>query len=175
MFTQRPRLRYDGLYVHRSVVPKAGVMEGRGMKELGKDFYKPMLFVTTYRYLRFYPDGVVAHLLSSSKPVLEFRQVRRKSRRRVALGTFLFDEGGGVVVVKAPISSALHPNMIPSNVTLTLRVRRRRGGEVLAMGFESLCVEHEDGGVMQGVPKYSLQFVPLVGFVDRIAAVDWFR
>jgi hypothetical protein len=58
MFRERLRLRFDGFYYLATTKLLVGLNEGRGMKEADKDFYKPGgRWVTSYRVLRFWPDG----------------------------------------------------------------------------------------------------------------------
>ena len=67
MFQRRKRLRFDGLYYLATTKLLAGLNEGRGMKEADKDFYSPAgRWVTSYRVMRFFPDGrLFTHLCLS--------------------------------------------------------------------------------------------------------------
>ncbi len=71
MFRRRKRLRFDGFYYLASTKLLHGLNEGRGMKESNKDFYNTGgRWVTSYRLLRFFPDGsMFSHLFASSSPV----------------------------------------------------------------------------------------------------------
>ena len=70
MFRFRRRLRFDGVYYVKTTKLLAGLAEGRGMKEAGKDFYDPRgRWVTSYRVLRFFPCGrMFSYLCSTHTP-----------------------------------------------------------------------------------------------------------
>ena len=59
MYKERPRLRFDGIYISTCNYLRPGV---------GESWYTPILMVTYYRYLRFYRDGTCISLLSTDEP-----------------------------------------------------------------------------------------------------------
>lgn len=59
MFLERPRVRFDGLYISTCNYLRPGLRES---------WYTPILMVTYYRYLRFYRDGSAISLLSTDEP-----------------------------------------------------------------------------------------------------------
>lgn len=76
MFQQRPRLRFDGLYFITTSKLLQGMNEGRGMKEEGKDFYNPGgRWATSFRVLRFFPDGSLFSYLCSSHTPADIRKI----------------------------------------------------------------------------------------------------
>lgn len=72
MFRERPAIRFDGVYVSRSMYLRTGEHEGIS-------WYPPLIEVVYYRYIRFYPDGVVRVLLCNDPPshILPFRDHKR--------------------------------------------------------------------------------------------------
>lgn len=59
MFMMRPRVRFNGIYIATCNYVRAGASQS---------WNTPVYIVTYYRYLRFYPNGTVLSLLSSSEP-----------------------------------------------------------------------------------------------------------
>ena len=51
MYIHRPRPRYDGFYFFKWSTQRHGRDEGRGMKDAGKDYYKPVIITLMYRAL----------------------------------------------------------------------------------------------------------------------------
>ena len=51
MYTERPRIRLDGLYINRISYMRQGLTEG--------SYYQPMHVIVYYRYLRFFGDSTV--------------------------------------------------------------------------------------------------------------------
>lgn len=70
MFARRPRLRFDGIYVHAHTKLLRGTQEGRGMKETDIDFYAACgKWRTYYRLFRFFPDGSMFAFITSVPPL----------------------------------------------------------------------------------------------------------
>lgn len=59
MYLDRPRLRFDGIYISTCNYMRPGI---------GQSWYSPILMVTYYRYLRFFPNGTCLSLLSTDEP-----------------------------------------------------------------------------------------------------------
>jgi len=59
MYLERPRLRFDGIYISTCNYMRPGI---------GQSWYSPILMVTYYRYLRFFPNGTCLSLLSTDEP-----------------------------------------------------------------------------------------------------------
>lgn len=72
MFRERPAIRFDGVYASRSMYLRTGEHEGIS-------WYPPLIEVSYYRYIRFYPDGIVRVLLCNDPPshILPFHDHRR--------------------------------------------------------------------------------------------------
>ncbi|XP_020246524.1 F-box protein 7 isoform X2 [Asparagus officinalis] len=59
MWTHRPRVRFDGLYVSRNTYVRVGVAEWK--------VTNPVHLVCYYRYIRFYPNGRLLYKVSSQR------------------------------------------------------------------------------------------------------------
>jgi F-box protein 9 len=59
MYLERPRLRFDGIYISTCNYMRPGI---------GQSWYAPILMVTYYRYLRFFHNGTCLSLLSTDEP-----------------------------------------------------------------------------------------------------------
>ncbi|KAF8475549.1 hypothetical protein BDZ91DRAFT_709893 [Kalaharituber pfeilii] len=62
MFQDRPRIRYNGLYISTCNYIRPGIFQSTATT------HAPVHIVTYYRYLRFYADGTVISLLSTHEP-----------------------------------------------------------------------------------------------------------
>ena len=65
MYIKRPRPRMDGFYVVKWSTHRHGRNEGRGMKDAGKDYYKPAIITLMYKVLLFQTGGNVLTLTTS--------------------------------------------------------------------------------------------------------------
>jgi len=132
-FLSRPRLRTDGIYYLEVQTFTSGMNEGRGMKELGRDFYRGKLVQSRYwRYLRFLPDGRLLTLTTWRPPMVAATLFAKASHARTGsepalrrLGATLFgqyeiisDDAKALVRLRASALVALeqYPRMRPSTV-----------------------------------------------------------
>lgn len=60
MFIDRPRIRYDGVYISTCHYIRPGVSETA--------WEKPIHLVTYYRYIRFFPNGTILKHLTTDEP-----------------------------------------------------------------------------------------------------------
>ncbi|KAI8636253.1 hypothetical protein BD408DRAFT_426433 [Parasitella parasitica] len=60
MFIDRPRIRYDGIYISTCNYMRSGTLE------IGSN--QPFHFVTYYRYIRFFPNGTILKHVSTNEP-----------------------------------------------------------------------------------------------------------
>lgn len=65
VFQSHPRIRFTGIYISTVNYTRAGATSSFQ----NVSWNSPIHIVTYYRYLRFYPDGSVASLLSTTEPV----------------------------------------------------------------------------------------------------------
>jgi len=76
-------MRTDGIYIIKWSMIRYGTNEGRGSKEAGKDFFRPVMVICMYRALMFLGGHTVAVLTTNtdSNPVDQvFRKMRRAAR-----------------------------------------------------------------------------------------------
>ncbi|KAI9311287.1 hypothetical protein BX666DRAFT_1868275 [Dichotomocladium elegans] len=93
MFIERPRIRYDGVYISTCHYIRPGSNENT--------YNQPVHLVTYYRYIRFFPDGTILKYLSTDEPSLVVRQLNRDfERRQVFRGHFEQLEGRIYVEMK---------------------------------------------------------------------------
>ncbi|KAM4729911.1 F-box only protein 9 isoform 1-T1 [Anableps anableps] len=83
MFLQRPRVRFDGVYISKTSYIRQG-------EESLDGFYRAWHHVEYYRYLRFFPDGFVLMLTTPEDPLSVVPRLRTKNIRMdsVLLGHF---------------------------------------------------------------------------------------
>lgn len=83
MFLQKPRVRYDGIYISKTSYIRQG-------EESLDGFYRPWQQVEYYRYLRFFPDGHVLMLTTPEDPLTIVPHLRTKNTRldAILLGHF---------------------------------------------------------------------------------------
>ncbi|KAM4600142.1 F-box only protein 9 [Fundulus diaphanus] len=83
MFLQRPRVRFDGVYISKTSYIRQG-------EESLDGFYRAWHHVEYYRYLRFFPDGCVLMLTTPEDPLSVVPRLRTRNTRMdsVLLGHF---------------------------------------------------------------------------------------
>ncbi|KAM9365196.1 F-box only protein 9 [Pholidichthys leucotaenia] len=83
MFLQRPRVRFDGIYISKTSYIRQG-------EESLDGFYRAWHHVEYYRYLRFFPDGYVIMLTTPEEPLSVVPRLRTRNTRMdsVLLGHF---------------------------------------------------------------------------------------
>ncbi|TRY96967.1 hypothetical protein DNTS_033574 [Danionella cerebrum] len=74
MFLERPRVRFDGVYISKTSYIRQG-------EESLDGFYRAWHQVEYYRYLRFFPDGQVMMLSTPEDPLSIVPRLRSKSSR----------------------------------------------------------------------------------------------
>ena len=85
MYLEKGRPRFDGIYIARVNYFKSGYNE--------MTWSQPVILVTYYRYLRFYPDGNLISLLTSDEPTKVLKQLKEGSRLTGILeGTYRLKE-----------------------------------------------------------------------------------
>ncbi|XP_054874790.1 F-box only protein 9 [Amphiprion ocellaris] len=83
MFLQRPRVRFDGVYISKTSYIRQG-------EESLDGFYRAWHHVEYYRYLRFFPNGHVIMLTTPEEPLSVVPRLRTRNTRMdsVLLGHF---------------------------------------------------------------------------------------
>ncbi|XP_016373053.1 F-box only protein 9 isoform X1 [Sinocyclocheilus rhinocerous] len=74
MFLERPRVRFDGVYISKTSYIRQG-------EESLDGFYRAWHQVEYYRYLRFFPDGQVMMLTTPEDPLVTVPRLRTKNSR----------------------------------------------------------------------------------------------
>ncbi|MEE6476621.1 hypothetical protein FKM82_011145 [Ascaphus truei] len=74
MFLERPRVRFDGVYISKTTYIRMGEQSLDG-------FYRAWHQVEYYRYLRFFPDGQVIMLTTPEEPQTVVPRLRTKNAR----------------------------------------------------------------------------------------------
>nr|XP_047934045.1 F-box only protein 9 isoform X2 [Anser cygnoides] len=75
MFLERPRVRFDGVYISKTTYIRQGEQSLDG-------FYRAWHQVEYYRYLRFFPDGQVMMLTTPEDPQSIVPRLRTKNTRK---------------------------------------------------------------------------------------------
>ncbi|XP_052096986.1 F-box only protein 9-like isoform X2 [Mytilus californianus] len=78
MFINRPHVLFNGCYISRTSYMRVGE------KSLDS-FYKPWHLVEYFRYMRFFPDGVMLMMSSSEDPYTTLSKLRSESTREQGL------------------------------------------------------------------------------------------
>uniref|UniRef100_A0A672HKL9 F-box only protein 9 n=1 Tax=Salarias fasciatus TaxID=181472 RepID=A0A672HKL9_SALFA len=78
MFLQRPRVRFDGVYISKTSYIRQG-------EESLDGFYRAWHHVEYYRYLRFFPDGQVIMLTTPDDPLSVVPRLRTRNTRMDAV------------------------------------------------------------------------------------------
>ncbi|XP_025890067.1 F-box only protein 9 [Nothoprocta perdicaria] len=78
MFLERPRVRFDGVYISKTTYIRQGEQSLDG-------FYRAWHQVEYYRYLRFFPDGQVMMLTTPEDPQSIVPRLRTKNTRTDAI------------------------------------------------------------------------------------------
>ncbi|CAG9769339.1 unnamed protein product [Ceutorhynchus assimilis] len=76
MFIERPRLNFNGCYISKTSYIR------HGENSFQDQFYRPWHLVTYYRYLRFFPEGVVLMLTSPDEPTQCVGQMKNRHPRQ---------------------------------------------------------------------------------------------
>uniref|UniRef100_A0A672K0M2 F-box only protein 9 n=1 Tax=Sinocyclocheilus grahami TaxID=75366 RepID=A0A672K0M2_SINGR len=77
MFLEKPRVRFDGVYISKTSYIRQG-------EESLDGFYRAWHQVEYYRYLRFFPDGQVMMLTTPEDPLVTVPRLRSKNSRYAA-------------------------------------------------------------------------------------------
>ncbi|KAG0148555.1 hypothetical protein CROQUDRAFT_654628 [Cronartium quercuum f. sp. fusiforme G11] len=74
MYIEEPRIRYDGCFICLVRYPRSG--------ESANPWYPPTLFVTYFRYLRFFPDGTCLNFSTTDDPSTVVRTFDKSLRSK---------------------------------------------------------------------------------------------
>ncbi|KAG8296375.1 F-box only protein 9 [Homalodisca vitripennis] len=79
MFILRPRLHFNGCYISKTTYVRSGE------NSFQDQFYRPWHFVQYFRYLRFFPEGLVLMLTSTEEPTSCLGQLKTRQMRHPAM------------------------------------------------------------------------------------------
>ncbi|KAI9278995.1 hypothetical protein BDA99DRAFT_567594 [Phascolomyces articulosus] len=133
MFIERPRIRYDGIYISTCHYIRPGSNENT--------YNQPVHLVTYYRYLRFFPDGTILKYLSTDEPEHVVRLLTPGfNRRQVFRGRFEQNEGRLYVEMK----DILRPREDFRMVLNIKSTHRGRHNKLSWVEYASVTEGHED-------------------------------
>lgn len=76
MYFQRSRLRFNGCYISKTEYFRLGE------NSFQDSAYKPVHHVEYYRYLRFFPDGIVLMFTTADEPLIGVRRLKSRDPKR---------------------------------------------------------------------------------------------
>lgn len=131
MFIKRPRLRYNGAYISKTTYIRPGEPAFQDQT------YRPWHIVDYYRYLRFFPEGIVLMMTTPEEPVLSLSKLRHRSAKHQAILSGHYRLHGDTV------SAILKRTKISDGPISTLRARRVRQIQSQDLGEQTFHVELE--------------------------------
>ncbi|XP_077487937.1 F-box only protein 9 isoform X1 [Amblyomma americanum] len=98
MYICRPRICYNGVYINRTTYVR------HGESSFQDSTYRPCFLVEYFRYLRFFPDGVVLMLTTPDNPYISLGKLRsrRPAYTSVLSGSFWLEGTRVKAVLKKP-------------------------------------------------------------------------
>ncbi|KAL7318409.1 hypothetical protein PS15m_001659 [Mucor circinelloides] len=131
MFIDRPRIRYDGVYISTCNYVRPGA------SDTGWD--KPIHFVTYYRYLRFFPNGTVLKHVTTNEPQQVVKLLQPGYNKKQCFhGRFLLEDESHITVV---MKDKNLPREI-FNMRLKIKTTHRgRHNKLIWDEYTSKCIE----------------------------------
>ncbi|KAL3678700.1 hypothetical protein R1sor_021656 [Riccia sorocarpa] len=125
MWVERPRVRFDGIYVSRNTYIRAGITEWK--------IKNPVHLVCYYRYIRFYPAGKILYKTTPMKlrEVAKYIQGRPSKADAVFVGRYNLAHDQAEAAI-------LYPGMRPTVLRIRLRIRGTTPGANNRMDLVSL-------------------------------------
>ncbi|KAL2609824.1 hypothetical protein R1flu_028397 [Riccia fluitans] len=125
MWIERPRIRYDGIYVSRNTYIRQGITEWKNKN--------PVHLVCYYRYIRFYPGGKILYKTSplKLKEVAKYIQGRPSKVDAVFAGRYNLAHDQAEAAI-------LYPGLRPTVLRIRLRIRGTTSGANNRMDLVSL-------------------------------------
>lgn len=105
MFVDRARLHFNGCYISKTTYIR------HGENSFQDQFYRPWHIVTYYRYLRFFPDGLVLMLTTSDEPAQCVGQLKYRTAKSPAVlsGHYRLKDDKVTVVVHRVEAPKINP------------------------------------------------------------------
>ncbi|XP_044262113.1 F-box only protein 9 [Tribolium madens] len=125
MFIERTRLHFNGCYIGKTTYIR------HGENSFQDQFYRPWHLVSYYRYLRFFPEGVVLVLTSSEEPAQCVSQMKsRNARSPILRGYYLLKDDKVTLVVQRQ-----------ENKHVQAYKKKRRGGDLRETAEQTFHME----------------------------------
>ena len=138
MFIDRPRIRYDGIYIStchyiRYVYKctRSGdnllilCLLRQGFSDNGWD--KPVHIVTYYRYLRFFPNGTILKHMTTDEPAQVVKQLQVGFNRKQCFhGNFVLENDDHIKIVMKDPTLKLETFSLSLNIKTTHRGRHNK-------------------------------------------------
>lgn len=156
MFIQRPHLSFNGVYISKTTYVRYGESSFQDTN------YRPCYLVEYYRYLRFFPDGIVLMLTTPDDPYQSLYKLRhRKSKfQNVMYGRYKLIGSTVMAVVRKQTND--HTASPASNF---YRYRRQRQANVQELTDQTFHLELEIKNVKKRIncqlcwSRYSIHVV----------------
>ncbi|CAH3929069.1 unnamed protein product [Pieris brassicae] len=122
MYIERPRLNLHGCYISKTTYLR------HGENSFQDQFYRPWYFIDYFRYLRFFPEGLVLMWTTPDEPIncvshLKYRNARQS--QGIMSGHYRLVENKVIIVIKK--SSA--EKKAPQSSNTRFRARRKESHE----------------------------------------------
>ncbi|CAO3622013.1 unnamed protein product [Mucor hiemalis] len=115
MFIDRPRIRYDGIYISTCHYIRPGTSD--------TSWNKPIHYVTYYRYIRFFPDGTILKHLTTDEPAHVVKTLQRGfDRKQCFHGKFLLENDDHILIVMKD------PTLKKETFNLSLKIKTTHRG-----------------------------------------------
>lgn len=117
MFIERPRVHFHGCYISKTTYIR------HGENSFQDQFYRPWHLVEYFRYLRFFPEGLVLMLTTSDDPAVSVRELKHRNPRNstVLRGHYRLHDDRVTIFLKRE----------PDKVTGNNKTRNRKGRDSL--------------------------------------------
>jgi F-box protein 9 len=124
MFIDRPRIRYDGIYISTCNYIRPGASDTA--------WEKPIHFVTYYRYIRFFPDGTVLKHVTTNEPKHVVKSLEMGfNKKQCFYGRFLLDDDDHIKIV-------MKDKTLPKETfNLTLKIKTTHRGRHNKLNWNS--------------------------------------
>ena len=84
LYLEKPRLKYHGVYISRVNYVRQGYTE---------TYNQPIHLVTYYRYIRFFPDGRVISITSTTEPAVMVKALNGSNVKGLMQGEYQYENG----------------------------------------------------------------------------------
>ncbi|KAI8063564.1 hypothetical protein BC940DRAFT_107880 [Gongronella butleri] len=163
MMKHRPRIRYDGVYIAVCQYVRPGEAETA--------WARPVHLVTHYRYVRFFPDGTMLHVLSNDEPAKVVRQlapgISSKRKWQLFRGNFQWDGATKVSVTMQEIARPIEQFRMEFDIQHPYpnTKNRRKPYKMLLSAYTSKRTDREELNVYSLSHVKPFVFSPVTSYV----------